>query len=619
MAADTDTLWQSGEMAPHTIMLDTSMSETTVSTLTASPLPKTATPSDSEQLEQDLEDSDSDYSEQEFKSPINSRPVSQKYESLPVEEIAKDEGEDQADTGEHALQGSTGSVSRPTSIKVEEDATEGATVLPQTPPRRESTSQEFTAGAPSIAEASAMFEDISLESNEDPTTPCEPEATEEPLTAAEEPNHKPELAIDTSPGRKQPGEPVEVPQTERQTPTIEISSGPDSPDGSDYSGSPSQSPEQSPRTPSIPISPMTPQEAHMSIDSMQSIALSESSLDYDHLSSEQIEDVLATPRVTGVRHLRKPSSLEILQNSWGRPGLARQETLFDLSKDEPLDTPIVDPEDDNDPMDNTTAWLSESSSTLHTLKRESNSSGSDLELDWDALDMTEEQEKEDRDLPEGAEDETTAFLLARLEQENAKFDADPKSSVTAAIPQHMLRVRSQSRPPSMALLKRLVSKDPTSRYSVAPNVQEQLPIEEPPPMTELEYWAALVQDYPTTASRLPTLTTTKIRAGIPPPLRGVVWTSMSGAREKSLEEAFEKLQDEKSPYEGIINKDVGRSFPGVDLFRDADGEGQRMLGRVLKCYSLYDKDIGYCQGLGFLVGPLLMNMGEKEAFCVLVR
>jgi hypothetical protein len=172
----------------------------------------------------------------------------------------------------------------------------------------------------------------------------------------------------------------------------------------------------------------------------------------------------------------------------------------------------------------------------------------------------------------------------------------------------------------MAQLKKLVSKQDTSsvRYSISQELEEQLP-EDPPPMTELEFWAALVQDYPSTASRLPTLTTTKIRAGIPPPLRGVVWTSMAGARDKTLDEAFEKLQNEKSSYEGIINKDVGRSFPGVELFRDAEGEGQKMLGRVLKCFSLHDKDIGYCQGLGFLVGPLLMNMGEKDAFCVLVR
>jgi hypothetical protein len=237
-------------------------------------------------------------------------------------------------------------------------------------------------------------------------------------------------------------------------------------------------------------------------------------------------------------------------------------------------------------------------------------------VDWSALDKTEEQEKEDKSIPEGAEDESTAFLLARLEQENAKFASDPKaaSSKKGAL----ARARAGSRPPSMAHLKKLVAdRDSLAiRHSLSSDVGVSAEV---PPMTELEFWAALVQDYPSTAVRLPTLTTTKIRSGIPLPLRGVVWCSMAGARDKALEDAFERLVHEKSPYEGIINKDVGRSFPGVELFRDSEGEGQRMLGRVLKCFSLQDKDIGYCQGLGFLVGPLLMNMGERDAFCVLVR
>lgn len=44
-----------------------------------------------------------------------------------------------------------------------------------------------------------------------------------------------------------------------------------------------------------------------------------------------------------------------------------------------------------------------------------------------------------------------------------------------------------------------------------------------------------------------------------------------------------------------------------------------MLGQVLKCFSLYDEKIGYCQGLGFVVGPLLMHMEPAAAFAVLVR
>ncbi|GJC96893.1 TBC domain-containing protein [Colletotrichum higginsianum] len=140
-----------------------------------------------------------------------------------------------------------------------------------------------------------------------------------------------------------------------------------------------------------------------------------------------------------------------------------------------------------------------------------------------------------------------------------------------------------------------------------------------PPMTDLEFYAALVKDYQQTAARLPTLLSNKIRKGIPPPLRGVVWQSMSGARDSTLEEQYERFTGESSPYEPIIGKDLGRSFPGVDMFRDPEGDGQRMLGRVLKCFSLYDTKIGYCQGLAFLVGPLLMHMPDKQAFCVLVR
>lgn len=138
-------------------------------------------------------------------------------------------------------------------------------------------------------------------------------------------------------------------------------------------------------------------------------------------------------------------------------------------------------------------------------------------------------------------------------------------------------------------------------------------------MTELEFWAALVTDYPQTAHRLPTLTSNKIRGGIPPPLRGVVWMSIAGARDRLLEDEYERLSGESSPYENLIGKDIGRSFPGVEMFRDPDGDGQKMLGKVLNCFSLYDQKIGYCQGLGFVVGPLLMHMKDSEAFCVLVR
>lgn len=204
--------------------------------------------------------------------------------------------------------------------------------------------------------------------------------------------------------------------------------------------------------------------------------------------------------------------------------------------------------------------------------------------------------------------QSTALLLARLEQENAKLATNPKTAKVQAVERLL---SSRPRPPSRAQLQQMVNEPSPSalRYSMLP----------PPPMTDLEFYAALVKDYQQTAARLPTLLSNKIRKGIPPPLRGVVWQSMSGARDASLEEQYDRFSGESSPYELLIGKDLGRSFPGVDMFREADGEGQKMLGRVLKCFSLYDTKIGYCQGLAFLVGPLLMHMPDKQAFCVLVR
>ncbi|GAB7331496.1 hypothetical protein MBLNU13_g02897t1 [Cladosporium sp. NU13] len=365
-----------------------------------------------------------------------------------------------------------------------------------------------------------------------------------------------------------------------------------------------------------PRTPTTPDDIRMSTASMASVPLSETDMSYDHLSAEQVEDFLATPRNNGSRHMRRPSSLEILGNCW-EP--ARESTIFDASKPSAPPTPNLEQEEITDAgldvgSEKPKSRKSNASSMVTTTRGSQSSEDEANEVDWKQLERHERQEKSDKDLPEGAEDDSTAFLLARLEQENAILTSDPK----AATHKPVKRARGKSRPPSMAQLRKLVTQNdtPSIRYSLAPSMEV---LEEPPPMTELEFWTALVQDYPSTAARLPTLTTSKIRAGIPPPLRGVVWASMAGARDRSLEDAFDRLLDEKSPYEGIINKDVGRSFPGVDLFRDAGGEGQKMLGTVLKCFSLHDKDIGYCQGLGFLVGPLLMNMGEREAFCVLVR
>ncbi|XP_078075012.1 ecotropic viral integration site 5 protein homolog isoform X15 [Mustelus asterias] len=41
--------------------------------------------------------------------------------------------------------------------------------------------------------------------------------------------------------------------------------------------------------------------------------------------------------------------------------------------------------------------------------------------------------------------------------------------------------------------------------------------------------------------------------------------------------------------------------------------------KQMRAYSLVDREVGYCQGSAFIVGLLLMQMPEEEAFCVFVK
>lgn len=92
---------------------------------------------------------------------------------------------------------------------------------------------------------------------------------------------------------------------------------------------------------------------------------------------------------------------------------------------------------------------------------------------------------------------------------------------------------------------------------------------------------------------------------------------------------------ESSTHEKAIARDLGRTFPHHAFFNDGQGVGQESLFNVLKAYSLYvthaanscsltfqfrfDPECGYCQGLPFIVAPLLLVCPDEEAFCLLVR
>ena len=53
--------------------------------------------------------------------------------------------------------------------------------------------------------------------------------------------------------------------------------------------------------------------------------------------------------------------------------------------------------------------------------------------------------------------------------------------------------------------------------------------------------------------------------------------------------------------------------------QESGGGGQEALYRISKAYSVYDSEIGYCQGQSFLIAALLLQMPEEQAFGVLVE
>ncbi|CAM6082037.1 unnamed protein product [Calypogeia fissa] len=121
--------------------------------------------------------------------------------------------------------------------------------------------------------------------------------------------------------------------------------------------------------------------------------------------------------------------------------------------------------------------------------------------------------------------------------------------------------------------------------------------------------------------RKPHVVKRRIRKGIPDCLRGLVWQLISGSRDLLLmnQGVYQQLVVyETSAAELDIIRDISRTFPSHVYFQQRHGPGQRSLYNVLKAYSVYDREVGYVQGMGFLAGLLLLYMSEEDAFWLLV-
>lgn len=114
----------------------------------------------------------------------------------------------------------------------------------------------------------------------------------------------------------------------------------------------------------------------------------------------------------------------------------------------------------------------------------------------------------------------------------------------------------------------------------------------------------------------------RVYKGIPNPIRGEVWGQLLGVPQikREQEGKFEEMWHLSrlwSPDIRQIDLDVNRTYRNNIMFRERFGVKQQSLFHVLAAYSMYNAEIGYCQGMSQIAALLLMFMNEEDAFWAL--
>ncbi|XP_054645667.1 ecotropic viral integration site 5 protein homolog isoform X4 [Dunckerocampus dactyliophorus] len=185
-------------------------------------------------------------------------------------------------------------------------------------------------------------------------------------------------------------------------------------------------------------------------------------------------------------------------------------------------------------------------------------------------------------------------LLAKLEEQNRLLETDSKS----------LRSMNGSRRNSGSSL--------VSSSSASSNLSH---LEE----DSWILWGRIVNEWEDVRKKKEKQLKDLVRKGIPHHFRAIVWQLLCNAQNMPIKDQYSDLLKMTSPCEKLIRRDIARTYPEHDFFKEKDSLGQEVLFNVMKAYSLVDREVGYCQGSAFIVGLLLMQMPEEEAFCVFVK
>ncbi|XP_016004848.1 TBC1 domain family member 4 isoform X2 [Rousettus aegyptiacus] len=116
---------------------------------------------------------------------------------------------------------------------------------------------------------------------------------------------------------------------------------------------------------------------------------------------------------------------------------------------------------------------------------------------------------------------------------------------------------------------------------------------------------------------------TSLKEGVPKSRRGEIWQFLAlqyrlrhrlPNKQQPPATSYKELLKQLTAQQHAILVDLGRTFPTHPYFSAQLGAGQLSLFNLLKAYSLLDKEVGYCQGISFVAGVLLLHMSEEQAF-----
>uniref|UniRef100_A0A8D1SUC9 TBC1 domain family member 4 n=1 Tax=Sus scrofa TaxID=9823 RepID=A0A8D1SUC9_PIG len=116
---------------------------------------------------------------------------------------------------------------------------------------------------------------------------------------------------------------------------------------------------------------------------------------------------------------------------------------------------------------------------------------------------------------------------------------------------------------------------------------------------------------------------TSLKEGVPKSRRGEIWQFLAlqyrlrhrlPNKHQPPDTSYKELLKQLTAQQHAILVDLGRTFPTHPYFSAQLGAGQLSLFNLLKAYSLLDKEVGYCQGISFVAGVLLLHMSEEQAF-----